>query len=404
MVEAYFSHTSAANVGERQIEGDGQAGEVTQTQSVLDAANAAATSAEPKQAEPRPSWAPTNGQASTSVSEARLDIPAAASFSEGVRLDSGTRLPNDMPSPANSGEGSEGAPREEQAALAGAPGTNGMPPEPSSASAVSTNGVPRAADEAAGAPDLVETLYTGPFPNFSGDALDCLNRAAKLAYDLNHTCISSAHLLLAMTLDQRSRKMLERVGDVGQLRQGAMQVIGRMHWRYSEGRGEAEKLPNAVTADLWDIFEAAKHEADDRQQEVSTADLIRAFPKGGPGEELTYGAEDDYAAVPQVIDRVEKGLTPRLTDFMMNFEYQLQQRTQQILEGILNEFGAELRDRLSTVIAAAQAPRPVSAAPPPPTSNPIAGTAPTGVTTTIPPRTPEPEDRHFLGRLFGRAN
>ena len=45
-------------------------------------------------------------------------------------------------------------------------------------------------------------------PGFEVSASDCLNRALKIARSLNHTSLSSDHLMLALTMDPNARRLL----------------------------------------------------------------------------------------------------------------------------------------------------------------------------------------------------
>src|SRR5262249_10931356 len=64
-------------------------------------------------------------------------------------------------------------------------------------------------------------------PGFEGSASICLNRAREIARSLEHLSLTADHLMLALTMDQGARRLLERVGDVSQLRETAMKRLGR---------------------------------------------------------------------------------------------------------------------------------------------------------------------------------
>jgi ATP-dependent Clp protease ATP-binding subunit ClpA len=97
-------------------------------------------------------------------------------------------------------------------------------------------------------------------PGFEAAASDCLNRALAIARSLNHVVLSSDHLMIALTMDPNARRQLERVGDVMQLREAAMQWLGKMHSRYST----SESFPSQ-TSDLKDIRTAARQAAAARE-------------------------------------------------------------------------------------------------------------------------------------------
>ncbi|MGH6825389.1 Clp protease N-terminal domain-containing protein [Methyloceanibacter sp.] len=81
--------------------------------------------------------------------------------------------------------------------------------------------------------------YDEAVPGFEASASDCFNRALKIARSLNHMSLSSDHLMLALTMDPSARRLLERVGDITQLREAAMQRLGRMHGRFATGESLA---------------------------------------------------------------------------------------------------------------------------------------------------------------------
>jgi hypothetical protein len=145
-------------------------------------------------------------------------------------------------------------------------------------------------------------LDNEPVPGFEESASDCLNRALSIARNLNHAVLSSDHLMLALTLDSGGRRLLERVGDVTQLRDTAMKRLGAMHARYSSGEP-------AQTADLADLRQAAREAAAEREQLVAISDLVNAFPKADG--RLTYASGGD-AKARALIDKIENGLIPRV--------------------------------------------------------------------------------------------
>ena len=59
--------------------------------------------------------------------------------------------------------------------------------------------------------------------------------------------------MLALAMDPSARRLLERVGDIVQLREAATQRLGRMHSRFTTG----DSFPSQ-TSDLVDIRKAAR--------------------------------------------------------------------------------------------------------------------------------------------------
>jgi hypothetical protein len=144
-------------------------------------------------------------------------------------------------------------------------------------------------------------------PGLESSASDCLNRAAQIARSLNHVNLSSDHLMLALTLDQTARRLLERVGDVAQLREAAMQNLGRNHTKSSRDIGDQPLPPSS---DLDDLAKAARQAAAEREQAIAISDLINAFPKANG--RLTYGGGDNpgtEAVIGSIVPRVEDAVS-----------------------------------------------------------------------------------------------
>ena len=176
--------------------------------------------------------------------------------------------------------------------------------------------------------------YDEAVPGFEASASDCFNRALKIARSLNHMSLSSDHLMLALTMDPSARRLLERVGDITQLREAAMQRLGRMHSRFATG----EPLPSQ-TSDLMDIRKAAREAASEREQLVAISDLINAFPQANG--RLTYGSGDGSKAV-VLMERIEQGLVPRVADAMTRIEAEVQEaaRRYQSVQSILQDLNS----------------------------------------------------------------
>jgi ATP-dependent Clp protease ATP-binding subunit ClpA len=161
--------------------------------------------------------------------------------------------------------------------------------------------------------------YDEAVPGFEASASDCLNRALKIARSLNHINLSADHLMLALTMDPGARRLLERVGDITQLREAAMQRLGKMHSRFATG----DSFPSQ-TSDLVDIRNAAREAASERDQMFAISDLINAFPKADG--RLTYGSGDGSKAV-TLMERIEQGLVPRVANAMLRIEAEVQEAT-----------------------------------------------------------------------------
>jgi hypothetical protein len=147
---------------------------------------------------------------------------------------------------------------------------------------------------------------------YEPSASACINRAREIAQSLNHMSMSADHLMLALTMDQTARRLLERVGDVTQLREAAMQRLG--HYASARNSGEPSLPP---TSELADIAKSARDTANEREQSVAISDLINAFPK--LNGRLTYGAGDNFRAT-ALMERIEQGLVPRVADSMTKIE------------------------------------------------------------------------------------
>ncbi len=172
--------------------------------------------------------------------------------------------------------------------------------------------------QADGQAEVAEEVASKPthdqIPGLETSASDCLNRAAQIARSLNHASLSSDHLMLALTLDQSARRLLERVGDIVQLREAAMQRLGKKHTKSSRDIGYQPLPP---TSDLDDLAKAARQAAAEREQSIAISDLINAFPK--VDGRLTYAAGESARTV-AVIDTIEKGLVPRVDDAVSRIE------------------------------------------------------------------------------------
>jgi hypothetical protein len=167
-------------------------------------------------------------------------------------------------------------------------------------------------DEAETAEEVARDLGYDQVPGFEVSASDCINRARQIARSLNHATLSSDHLMLALTMDQSARRLLERVGDVAQLRAVAMRKLGKNYDKSDAG----DQTP-APTSDLADIGKKARDAAAEREQMVSISDLIGAFPKADG--RLTYGAGESSRAV-AVIETIETRVIPGVNNAVTRIE------------------------------------------------------------------------------------
>jgi len=177
------------------------------------------------------------------------------------------------------------------------------------------------------------------------ESASCLNRARAIAHSLNHINMSSDHLMLALTMDPNARRLLERVGDVTQLRESAMQRLGKIHSRFSQDIAERSTSP---TSDLVDIAKMAREAAAERDQSVAISDLINAFSKANG--RLTYGSGDGSQPT-ALMTKIEQGLVPRVADAVTRIEdavrdaMQRQQTAQSMLQDLSSRHWEESERR-----------------------------------------------------------
>ena len=265
--------------------------------------------------------------------------------------------------------------------------------------------------ETAGVP--IDFEYNEDVPGYEPAASDCLNRALQIARSLNHTSLSADHLMLALTMDQNARKLLERSGSINDLRETAMQRLGAMNWKFARPSGPDTHFP-AQTSDLENVRKLALQAASERDQRVAISDLINAYPR--EDGRLAYGIREEFD-LPTAIERIESGLMPRFSEFMSRFQSDLRDGMQRELTTLMREvaepqmraavqrqvaamedinrqfrglmegqLGSVLREFREKLIAELEAVEP----PPEPTSplpvgpDPVAGTEPTSTTTVLP--------------------
>ena len=208
-------------------------------------------------------------------------------------------------------------------------------------------------------------------PKCEARANNCLERAAEFASNLNQTCFDVHHLMLALTVDQRAGRMLGDVGDIKQLRDFAVEKIGKMHSQFAAGVTDSDGP--LVTEDLWDLLLRAKQKADDRGQEVAISDLVEAFPTDTDGK-LKYGRNGDLngGSVTAVVESVTRSVVQPMVSV---FHAQVREATQPRFDEISRDLG-QLKLRLDAIIGALK-----------------------DEPETLPPSEPEPQSKDPLARL-----
>jgi ATP-dependent Clp protease ATP-binding subunit ClpA len=134
----------------------------------------------------------------------------------------------------------------------------------------------------------------GQLPNFTRPASDIINKARRIARELNHTSVSPAHLALALTLDSRSSRRLRDQGvDVDLAREAVVRHLAKYNCTYTSGALPLEADPKA-SPDLSDIMVAATRFAHEREdeEEINISDLLDAFRKSGSGAKLLYAVSE----------------------------------------------------------------------------------------------------------------
>lgn len=193
----------------------------------------------------------------------------------------------------------------------------------------------RSDDDAEAAEELTLEFAYEAAPGFESSVSECFNHAGQIAQSLGHISLSSDHLMLALTMDPNARRLLERLGDVVQLRESAMQRLGTMHCRSSRNVDEGSKSP---TSDLVDIAKKAREAAAERGQLVAVSDLINAFPKAN--QSLTYGTSEASSKAVALLETIEQTIVPRVADAMARIEsvisdaMQRQQTVQSMLQDL----------------------------------------------------------------------
>lgn len=193
----------------------------------------------------------------------------------------------------------------------------------------------RSDDHAEAGEELTLEFAYEAAPGFESSVSECFNHAGQIAQSLGHISLSSDHLMLALTMDPNARRLLERLGDVVQLRESAMQRLGTMHCRSSRNVDEGSQSP---TSDLVDIAKKAREAAAERGQLVAVSDLINAFPKAN--QSLTYGTSEGSSKAIALLETIEQTIVPRVADAMARIEsvisdaMQRQQTVQSMLQDL----------------------------------------------------------------------
>jgi hypothetical protein len=166
---------------------------------------------------------------------------------------------------------------------------------------------------------------SGKLSNFTRPASDIINKARRIARELNHASVSAAHLALALTLDPRSSRRLRDQGvDVDLVREAAVRTLAKFNFMYASGAAAAAEL--RASPDLADIREAAMRFAQERddEEEINISDLLDAFRKSGSGAKLIYGVQEAPDQVPAVLRRVEQGVAQQLEQLFAEMQRRLQ--------------------------------------------------------------------------------
>ena len=264
-----------------------------------------------------------------------MDGPGMSGFGYGSQSGSEVKPDHDRVSQPQAQPAPSPAVEDKQpASSAEAPSGNGAGP-----SQPTSGGTPAVAQPAG---DIAQELPLDRdhVQGFETSASDCLKRAVQIARSLNHADLSSDHLMLALTMDENARRQIERFGDVVQLREVAMERLGR---NYTRSSAHSSDLSPAPTSDLADIGKRAREAAAEREQLVSISDLINAFPK--ENGRLTYAAGAGTQAL-ALMEKIEQGLVPRVGDAMDRIEATVQNALQrhQTVQNILEDLGYRARE------------------------------------------------------------
>lgn len=192
---------------------------------------------------------------------------------------------------------------------------------------------------------------TAKLNGFTKPASDCINKARRIARELNHTSVSAAHLVLALTLDPRSsRRLRDQDVDVDLVREAAVQLLAKYNCMYSSGASSASDEPQP-SPDLSDILETATRFAQEREgeEEINISDLLDAFRKSGSRARLIYDPQDASDQAPAVIRRVEQWLAPQLDQLFSEMERRLLEHAEERVNALVSEAGVQLGGQISSL-------------------------------------------------------
>jgi hypothetical protein len=256
--------------------------------------------------------------------------------SAAAHADERTGVYETSPAPADNGAGAEAFPQTGNGAIHL---SNGIAPAPSTpADHVHTEMTITDARDSDGDSDgdgdgdgdgveltLPDNL-TGKLPRFTKPASDCINKARRIARELNHTSVSAAHLALALTLDQRSSRRLRDQGvDVDCVREAAVRNLAKFNFAYAAVSGSAVAESKA-SPDLASILESATRfpQEKDDEEEINISDLLDAFRKSPAGVKLIYELPEATDQVPALLRRVEQGVGQQLSRLFTDMQLQVE--------------------------------------------------------------------------------
>jgi hypothetical protein len=191
---------------------------------------------------------------------------------------------------------------------------------------------------------------TGKLPGFTKPASDCINKARRIARELNHTSVSAAHLALALTLDPRSsRRLRDQDVDVDLVREAAVQFLAKYNSMYSSGTPAVEEPQPAP--DLSDILETATRFAQEREgeEEINISDLLDAFRKSGSRARLLYSPQDTSDQAPAIVRRMEQWLVPQLDQLFCEMERRLLEHAEERINTLVSEAGMQLGGQIASL-------------------------------------------------------
>jgi ATP-dependent Clp protease ATP-binding subunit ClpA len=192
---------------------------------------------------------------------------------------------------------------------------------------------------------------TAKLDGFTRPTSDCINKARRIARELNHTSVSAAHLVLAMTLDSRAnRRLRDRGVDVDEVRETAIQLLAKHNNLYSDGQHDPAESPRPAP-DLADILEAAARYAQESEdeEEIKITDLLDAFPKSGSRARLIYDPQGFSDQVPAVVRRVEQTLAAQMDTLIAGLENTVLASTQDRLDSMVGGVSAQLNEQIAAL-------------------------------------------------------